>query len=146
MKNKSICKFINNGVASYLKEKEKLSKFITTFISEKSNRESHIQYIFVDDEFLLDLNQKFLQHDTLTDIITFDLSKKKTDKLEAEIYISIPRVKENATLFQVKYQHELHRVIFHGMLHLCSYNDKTPTQIAKMRKMELFCIEKYFNE
>ncbi len=146
MAENSICRFIDNKVISSLKGKRKLAKFIIDFISEKTNRNCIIQYIFVDDDFLLTLNKNFLQHDTLTDIITFDLSEKKSKTLEAEIYISIPRVKENASLFNVTYKQELHRVIFHGMLHLCGFKDKTPKQINTMRKMETNCLEKYFNK
>ena len=94
-----------------------------------------IQYIFCSDEFLLDINRNFLQHDDFTDIITFDLGEKKGD-LCSEIYISIPRVKENAKSFGVSFYQELHRVMAHGILHLCGLKDKTPKQEKEMRKAE----------
>jgi probable rRNA maturation factor len=96
---------------------------------------SDIQYIFCSDEYLLDINRNFLQHDYFTDIITFDLSEKKGE-LYSEIYISIPRVKENAKDFGVTFQEELYRVMAHGVLHLCGLKDKTPQQEKKMREAE----------
>jgi probable rRNA maturation factor len=96
---------------------------------------SDIQYIFCSDEYLLDINRNFLQHDYFTDIITFDLSEKKGE-LCSEIYISIPRVKENAKDFGVTFQEELYRVMAHGVLHLCGLKDKTPQQEKKMREAE----------
>ena len=96
---------------------------------------SDIQYIFCSDEYLLDINRNFLQHDYFTDIITFDLSEKKGE-LCSEIYVSIPRVKENAKEFGVTFQEELYRVMAHGVLHLCGLKDKTPQQEKKMREAE----------
>lgn len=94
-----------------------------------------VQYIFCTDEFLLDINKSFLQHDYFTDIITFDLSEKKGD-LCSEIYISIPRVKENAKTYGVTFYEELHRVMAHGILHLCGFKDKTAKQEKEMRQAE----------
>lgn len=94
-----------------------------------------VQYIFCTDEFLLDINRSFLQHDYFTDIITFDLSEKKGD-LCSEIYVSIPRVKENARTYGVSFYEELHRVMAHGILHLCGFKDKTPKQEKQMREAE----------
>lgn len=96
---------------------------------------SDVQYIFCSDEFLLDINRSFLQHDYFTDIITFDLSEKKGD-LCSEIYISIPRVKENARTYGVSFYQELHRVMAHGILHLCGFKDKTAKQEKEMREAE----------
>ena len=94
-----------------------------------------VQYIFCTDEYLLEINRSFLQHDYFTDIITFDLSEKKGD-LCSEIYISIPRVKENARSYGASFYGELHRVMAHGILHLCGLKDKTQKQAAEMRKAE----------
>lgn len=94
-----------------------------------------VQYIFCTDEFLLDINRSFLQHDYFTDIITFDLGEKKGD-LCSEIYISIPRVKENAKTYGVPFYEELHRVMAHGILHLCGFKDKTPKQEKQMHEAE----------
>lgn len=98
-------------------------------------RVADIQYIFCSDEYLLEINRSFLQHDYFTDIITFDLSEKKAE-LCSEIYISIPRVKDNARSFGVSFQNELHRVMAHGILHLCGFKDKTAKQEKEMRNAE----------
>lgn len=113
------------------------------FLPETKNIE--INYIFCTDEYLLQINQDFLQHDTYTDIITFDLSVKQ-NVLNAEIYISIDRVSENAGKFNIPYTQELHRVIFHGVLHLCGFKDKNIQDKEKMRKMEDKCLASYFNQ
>lgn len=104
-----------------------------------------ITYVFCTDDALLKKNIAFLNHDTLTDIITFDLSEDE-EKLLAEIYISIERVRENALLFDVSYKQELHRVIFHGMLHLCGFKDKTDKESGEMRLQESACLQQYFKD
>ena len=106
----------------------------TIFVKEKWPL-STISYIFCSDEYLLRINREFLAHDTFTDIITFPLSAKN-EPVEAEIYISIDRVKENAGELNQPYQIEILRVIFHGALHLCGYRDKKKSEKAVMRKKE----------
>jgi rRNA maturation RNase YbeY len=101
-----------------------------------------IHYIFCDDAYLLHLNQAHLKHNTYTDIITFPLSSKG-EPVVAEIYISIDRVKENASKFQVPFLHELYRVIFHGALHLCGYKDKGKDEVELMRKKEDHYLQSY---
>jgi rRNA maturation RNase YbeY len=96
---------------------------------------SSLSYVFCTDSHLLSINQQYLNHDTLTDIITFDLSEK-SGAIEAEIYISVPRVRENAKALGVDFNTELHRVIVHGVLHLLGHSDKTTAQKAEMRKRE----------
>jgi probable rRNA maturation factor len=93
-----------------------------------------IAYIFSNDEYVLGINQQFLQHDFYTDIITFDYSTKQ--KIESEIYISIDRVKDNAAQLSITFNEELHRVIAHGVLHLCGLKDKTKPQQTAMRNAE----------
>ena len=115
---------------------------VSLFRKEKSKPES-IDFIFCDDAYLLQLNQQHLKHNTYTDIITFPLSSKG-EPLVAEIYISIDRVNENAQKFQVPFLHELHRVIFHGALHLCGFKDKTKDDIELMRKKEDQYLKSYF--
>lgn len=104
------------------------------FKKEKTSLEQ-LQYIFCSDEYLLQINQQYLQHNYYTDIITFDLSEPGAG-VSGEIYISIDRVKENASTFGVSFKQELLRVIFHGALHLCGYKDKNKEQEAAMRKAE----------
>ena len=94
-----------------------------------------LNYIFTSDEYLLQINQQYLSHSNLTDIITFDNSDQE-GVVEGDIFISIPRVKENASTFDQTFERELFRVIIHGVLHLCGYKDKSATQKRLMRKKE----------
>ena len=94
-----------------------------------------LNVIFCTDDALLVINRDFLNHDYYTDIITFPINKDKSS-VEAELYISIDRVKENAKEGNVSFKEELHRVIFHGCLHLVGYNDKSSQQIKEMRERE----------
>ncbi len=139
----SSCKFTDNGIQSHLSQKKKLGHFINGLIHHYTTKENFIQYVFVSDAFLLDMNLKYLHHDTYTDIITFDLSEKKSPYIEGEIYISVDRVKDNAVTEKVTYQHELLRVICHGALHLSGFNDKTKSQKATMRSLETEWVKKY---
>jgi len=100
-----------------------------------------LNIIFCDDEFLLTINKEFLQHDDFTDIITFDLSE--TEEVKGEIYISIPRILENAVWQNVHKTEELQRVIFHGCLHLCGYKDKLKNDLSLMRKKEEEYLKRY---
>lgn len=110
---------------------------LLTFRKEKKQA-GDITYIFCSDRFLLSLNKKFLGHRTFTDIITFQYP---APRLSAEIFISIPRVKENAEKFNVAFRQELMRVMIHGALHLCGYKDKTASSKKKMRSKENFYLE-----
>lgn len=127
--------FTNADISFSLKDRKKLRKWLADTAAGRSFNITDIQYIFCSDEFLLDINRNFLQHDYFTDIITFDLSEKKTD-LCGEIYISIPRVKENAKTYGNSFYAELHRVMVHGILHLCGLKDKTAKQEKEMRSAE----------
>ena len=102
-----------------------------------------LNYIFCSDKELLRINQEFLGHDFYTDIVTFELSETP-GKIQGEIYISIDRVKENAKKLGVSFKSELHRVIFHGALHLCGYGDKTKSEKEEMRETEDYYLELYF--
>ena len=138
-------RFYEQEVAAKLKDKRKLSAFLDKVISKhlKNIKKIQLQYIFCDDSYLLAMNQQFLNHDTLTDIITFDMSEQ-ADEVTGEIYISIDRVAENAKKFSVAYKDELHRVIFHGALHLCGFKDKKTADKEEMRKQEDKCLKEYF--
>jgi len=137
--------YYDQDAASKLKDKRKLTAFLRNLIAEELGiTQSTIAYVFCSDESLLQKNIRFLNHHTLTDIITFDLSEQDSE-LIAEIYISVDRVKENAEKFGVSYQTELHRVIFHGVLHLCGYKDKSPADKALMTNMENRCLQQYFD-
>ncbi len=93
-----------------------------------------LNYIFCDDNYLLEINKKYLDHDTLTDIITFDYTDNKV--LSGDIFISIERVRENAAMLDVDVKNELLRVMAHGLLHLMGFNDKSESDIVLMRKKE----------
>lgn len=127
-----------------LGDHRKYEKWIERVIASEEKKLEEISYIFCDDEYLLNLNEEFLKHDTYTDIITFDYSVGKI--LQGDIYISTERVRENSEEFRVSFEEELRRVIIHGVLHLCGYKDKTKEQSLLMRqkeeeKMELFHVE-----
>lgn len=136
--------FFEQEIKARIKDKRKLSAFLDTLVREHLDvKKIQLRYIFCSDAYLLEINKQFLNHNTLTDIITFDLSETEND-LTGEIYISVERVAENAEKFAKSYNDELHRVIFHGALHLCGFKDKKEDQKAEMRRQEDLCIERYF--
>ena len=126
--------FANNEITFNLKNKTKLKEWIKAVIEKEKLVAGDLSYVFVSDDELLKMNQQFLDHDTYTDIITFDYREGKT--VNGEIYISIDRVKENAGKFKTTFENELHRVMIHGVLHICGYKDKTKVAKELMRKME----------
>jgi probable rRNA maturation factor len=132
-------------VTAKLKEKRRLSAFLDELVRKnlKKARRVQLNYIFCSDEHLLGINQQFLDHNTYTDIITFDLGEYD-DEVLGEIYVSVDRVADNAEKFGVSYNDELHRVIFHGALHLCGYKDKTEADRKEMRRKEDLCLKQYF--
>ncbi|MFH4969259.1 rRNA maturation RNase YbeY [Gaetbulibacter sp. M240] len=117
-----------------LKDQDKLSDWIHKVVSEESCVLGDLNYVFCDDEYLHKINVEFLDHDTLTDIISFDYSLGKT--LHGDIYISVERVQENAEEYNVSFEEELHRVMVHGILHYCGYKDKTKQDAKLMREKE----------
>lgn len=117
-----------------LSNESQLTDWIISIINSESFKVGDINYIFCSDDFLHDLNVKYLKHDTLTDIISFDYKVGK--ELHGDVYISIDRVKENAEEFEVTFTEELHRVIIHGILHFCGYKDKTKEESKLMRSKE----------
>ena len=102
-----------------------------------------INYIFCSDDYLLELNKQYLNHNTLTDIITFELNAPG-EPILSDIFISIDRVKENAKTLEIPFKQELHRVIFHGALHLCGYKDKKKEEQKLMRRKEDEYLNHYF--
>ena len=117
-----------------LPNKLKVSTWISNVILSENCREGDINYLFCDDKYLHDINVKYLNHDTLTDIISFDYSVGK--ELHGDICISIERVIENAKEFKVSFEDELKRVMIHGVLHYCGYKDKTEEEKSVMRSKE----------
>jgi len=130
------------GVQFKFSTKTKLKLHVEHIFKMEQISLDHLEYVFCSDEFLLNINQSFLNHDTLTDIITFPL-QEKNQPVVGEIYISIDRVKENARLFETNFQTELIRVVSHGALHLCGYKDKTKAQQTLMRSKEDFYINNF---
>jgi len=118
-----------------LKEKNKVKEFIQQLFNLEGKELEHLQYVFCSDDYLLQMNKSFLQHDYFTDIITFDLSIKGKGT-NGEIYISVDRVRDNAINHFSTFSEELLRVIFHGALHLCGYKDKKKSEITIMREKE----------
>ena len=123
-----------------LRDRLRLKQFLATLFKKEGKTLGELQYIFCSDDYLLEINRQYLGHDYYTDIITFDLSEKG-QAINAEIYISVDRVRDNAREYGGSVKAELHRVIFHGALHLCGYKDKTAAQVKEMRQME----ERYLN-
>ena len=126
--------FQNQSISFKLKEKTKLKNWIKTITEKEKHLLGDINYIFCSDEELLEINMKHLNHNTYTDIITFDYTEEK--KISSDIFISIDRVTENAKKFNVTFEDELHRVMIHGILHLCGYKDKSKADSELMRKKE----------
>lgn len=129
----------------YEDTEEKISKeivlWLENLILSEQKKVGEINYIFCNDEYLLKINQDFLQHDYYTDIITFDKVRGQT--ISGEIFISLPRVRENAVSLGKNYEEEKRRVIAHGLLHLCGYTDKTEKEKINMRSKEDFYLNLY---
>ena len=135
--------FFNETSFVFLYHKNKVKQWVKQIALSEGKKIGDINYIFCDDVYLHKINVQYLQHDTLTDIITFDYTEDIT--LNSDIYISIERVRENADIFGVTFEQELLRVLAHGILHLCGYKDKTPADSELMRtkeeeKMKLFSL------
>ena len=126
-----------------LRDRTSLKQFIESIFKKEKKKLSSLNYIFCTDKQLLEINRQYLKHDFYTDIITFELSPPQ-QSIEGEIYISIDRVRDNAANMDEKMNKELHRVIFHGALHLCGYRDKSKTEKLQMRKMENEYLTQYF--
>ena len=129
--------FNNHNVKLKLKNKLLIKSFIARIFAEEEVAFRSVSYIFCTDEFLLKLNQEYLKHNTLTDILTFSLSNTSLP-IVSEIYISIERVSENAKQLQIPFLTELYRVMIHGILHLCGYKDHTEEEKKLMRQKEDF--------
>ena len=133
--------FLRHNIS--LTKRTALKQFIHTIFKSERKLLSNLTYIFCSDDYLLEINKSHLQHNYYTDIITFDLSDTPS-KIVGEIYISTDRVRDNAATLGVSIKEELHRVIFHGALHLCGYKDKTIKHAKEMRAAEDKCLNVYF--
>lgn len=128
--------FFNEDVTYRIRHKRLLKDWIRKSILKENKNPGDINIILCTDEYLLNLNQKYLQHNDFTDVITFDNSENET--ISGDIFISIERVSENALKFSKNSKEELHRVIIHGVLHLCGYKDKIKKDFEEMRATENF--------
>nr|WP_067056380.1 rRNA maturation RNase YbeY [Mucilaginibacter sp. L294] len=133
--------FHEEDISYKLKHKTAVRKWITDTIVAEGYKLSELTYIFCTDEYLLQINRQYLDHDTYTDIITFDNSEEE-GVIVGDIFISIERIRENAGKFNVTESHELHRVLIHGALHLLGYTDKSPADKKKMTSKEDFYLDK----
>ncbi len=140
MKESSIL-FHFEDVDFEIANEEKLSKWITDSISKETKQVGIINVIFSSDNYLLELNQKYLKHDTYTDIITFNYVEE--DIISGDLFISSERVRENANQLNTSFESELYRVIIHGVLHLIGYNDKSPEEALEIRAKEDFYLTLY---
>jgi len=126
--------FFCEGIDFELRRKEEITLWIESTIQVYTCNLNFVNFIFCSDDYLHSLNVSYLQHDTLTDIITFPYASPP--EIEGELYISIERVHDNAKLYSVSFEDELLRVMIHGILHLCGFNDKTEAEKAEMRQRE----------
>lgn len=127
-----------------LENEAQYEEWISRIIESEGFDEGEINYIFCDDEYLHKINVEYLDHDTLTDIISFDYSVGNL--IQGDIFVSVERVQDNANDFNVSFEEELKRVLSHGVLHYCGYKDKSPEDEALMRskeeeKMQMFHVE-----
>jgi probable rRNA maturation factor len=130
--------FLSEGIKFKTKNQNKLRSWIKRIIESEGQILSSIVYVFCQDSYLATINQDYLKHKTLTDIITFDYSEG--EGVDGEIYISIERVRENAIKFEKSFEDELHRVMIHGVLHILGFSDKSLSQKSTMRKKEEACL------
>lgn len=131
--------FFSEEINFELAQPKTVSKWLTLVAETEKIELRHVVFIFCSDAYLHQMNMEYLKHDTLTDVITFPYA---TDVLEGDIFISIDRVQENATVLKIDFDTELHRVMVHGILHLCGYSDKTTEKTLEMRAKEEFYLQK----
>ena len=118
-----------------------ITAWLENLIITEDKKPGDISYIFCDDDYLLKVNQDYLNHDYYTDVITFDYVKGKT--ISGDIFVSLPRILENADLLSQDFEREFRRVLAHGVLHLCGYKDKSEADAREMREKEEFYLAKF---
>ena len=136
--------FFSEEINFELKGKLNRKRWLKNIATKAGFNIRELNYVFCSDEYLYQINLEYLNHETYTDIITFDLSESKKGAITAEIYISYDRVRDNAKQMKTPISKELHRVIFHGLLHLIGYKDKLKKDQILMRQMEDKLLKKYF--
>ncbi len=137
--------FFYQDVSFAFASRQNLKLFIEKLFKKEKYQLQQVNIIFCSDEALLKINRDFLQHDYYTDIITFPLSEQGAP-VNAELYISVDRIRDNAEQLGISFKRELHRVVFHGCLHLTGYNDKSSQQIKTIREREDYYLRLYFGQ
>lgn len=132
--------FTLHEVRYKLPDRRRLRRWLTAALAEEGIPEARVDYIFCSDDYLLDINRNHLGHDYYTDILTFPLD---TSPLQAEIYISVDRIRDNAARRKLPEERELLRVMIHGILHLCGYDDHDPAGRRKMRRRETMLVDRF---
>jgi len=143
MASKSKVYFFFDDIRVNLRNRNKIKRMIEQIFLYEKKPLDRLNYVFCSDDIILDINRRYLKHDFYTDIISFDLSENKDEKITGEIYISLDRVRDNASKMKLPFNHELARVIFHGALHLCGHKDKTKKEKQEITKREDFYLKKY---
>ena len=121
--------------------KKELKRFVKELVAHEGKQLKELSLVFTDDEYLLEVNKQYLNHDYFTDVITFDYSV--FPNISGDVMISLDRVKDNAQSMNLDFETELYRVVFHGALHLCGYKDKKKEDAALMRSKEDFYIQMF---
>jgi len=137
---KQAIRFFFNDVAFDLRDRKKLKRFMLSIFKSEKKKVENLTYIFSTNRIITALNKKFLNHNYQTDILTFSITN---NPLQAEIYISIEKIRENSILYNCTFKEELLRVMFHGILHLCGYDDNSSKQKKEMRKKEDYYLKLY---
>jgi probable rRNA maturation factor len=135
-------RFFTEDIAFDLPQKQKVRKWLNALANAESCVIGDLNYIFCSDDYLLDVNRQYLDHDYYTDIITFDNSESE-ERLDGDIFVSIDRVQDNAQALGVAFEVELRRVLAHGLLHLSGYGDKSEAEERTMRAKEDFYLQQY---
>ena len=133
--------FYNEDTSYLLASKREIRVWLLSVLEQEQKKAGEISFIFCSDEYLLTLNKQYLNASYLTDVITFDYCEY--DFISGDIFISVDRVKEKAKLYKQTTSKEMHRVILHGILHLCGYKDKTEKEIQQMREKEEYYLRKF---
>jgi rRNA maturation RNase YbeY len=135
--------FIEIGTKAKIK-RNKIKQWIINITSDYNIIPKEVNYIFCNDDYILEINKEYLGHNYYTDIITFDLSDGGSTEKIVDIFISVDRIKDNSVLQNSSLEEEMLRVIIHGILHVCGFNDKTKKEKEIMRKVENAAIERYY--
>jgi rRNA maturation RNase YbeY len=130
--------FVTKGISFRLAQPRKIKQWLVRIAAVEGREIDSMTFVFVTDAYLAKLNLQYLHHNTFTDILTFDYSEG--EPVVGEIYVSIPRIRENARSYGQSFETELRRVMAHGLLHILGYKDKTPRQSAEMRRKEDACL------